>query len=289
MKALLRTETGRLRLGPALLLWLTLVLAGVAALGAVVPSTPTGGALALLGASLGAGWLLLAVDGHGPAALGFHARPEAPGECAWGLVLGLVVGLAAVAAIAAAGGLRWALAGSGHGWMAGGLGALAFFAVPAAAEEALFRGYPLRALAEAWGPRAALAVTSVGFGVLHLWNPEAGAMAALNVAGAGLFLGALVLRTGSLWWATGAHLGWNWSLGWLADVPVSGLELVDAPGVEALTRGPAWLSGGAFGPEGSVLTVLVMLVAAGWVWWTPRLERWTTASAPSGRDERRLE
>jgi len=49
---------------------------------------------------------------------------------------------------------------------------------------------------------------------------------------------------------------------------VSGLEIVDAPLLEPRTAGPAWLSGGAFGPEGSVLATVAVLAAAAWIWRT---------------------
>lgn len=86
------------------------------------------------------------------------------------------------------------------------------------------------------------------------------------IAGAGLFLGALYLRTGSLWWATGAHLGWNWALGFWADLPVSGLDLVDTPYWEGVARGPSWLGGGAFGPEGSIVAAVGFLAAGHLAW-----------------------
>ena len=135
----------------------------------------------------------------------------------------------------------------------------------------MLRGYPLQALAEAWGAGWALVVTATLFALAHLPNPGVGWVGLTNIAAAGLFLGALYLRTRSLWWATGAHLGWNWAHAFVADLPVSGLELVDAPLVEPVLSGPAWLSGGEFGPEGSVLATAAVLVAFAWTWRTPRL------------------
>jgi hypothetical protein len=93
----------------------------------------------------------------------------------------------------------------------------------------------------------------------------------VNIAAAGLLLGAVYLRTGSLWWTTGVHLGWNWGHGYLADVPVSGLELMDAPFYDGVVQGPNWLGGGGFGPEGSVLATVVVLAAASACWWGPWL------------------
>jgi membrane protease YdiL (CAAX protease family) len=215
---------------------------------------------------------VLALDGRPGAALGFHVGRATVRESLLGLALGTAVALAAVLLMALAGGLRWSAdEGTLPAWLAGCVGALGFLAVPAAAEEALLRGYPLQALAEAWGPWWALGLTAVVFGWLHLQNPGVTAIGAVNVAAAGVFLGVVYLRTASLWWATGAHLGWNWAHGYLADVPVSGLELLDAPLYEGLPQGPAWLGGGSFGPEGSVAATAIVLGAtvlcwrAGWL------------------------
>jgi membrane protease YdiL (CAAX protease family) len=220
----------------------------------------------LLGALL-AGWGLLSLEGRPVASLGFRLDRGALRGVVVGTALGVTLGLLAVALMAAAGALRWRIDGGGAGdWLSAGIASLWMLALPAAAEEAMLRGYPLQALAEAWGAGWALVVTSIVFALLHLPNPGVGWVGLANIMGAGLFLGALFLRTGSLWWASGAHLGWNWSHAFLADLPVSGLELVDAPLVEPVLSGPAWLSGGGFGPEGSVLATVAVFAAAAWTW-----------------------
>lgn len=266
----LKNREGRVRLGWRLLLFLVLFAALTTAADGITPAGLAWGAGAELLGALGAGWIVLLLDGRAPGALGFGLRDRAPAGLAGGLVLGVVVAGAAVALIGLAGGASWSREpGSPGALLATGGAALWTFALPAAAEEALFRGYPLQALAEAWGPVAALWATSLAFGMLHLGNPGITWLGAGNIALAGLFLGALCLRTGSLWWATGAHLGWNWAVGFGADLPVSGLDLVDTPYLAATEAGPAWLSGGGFGPEGSVLAgVILAAVAAGvWRWW----------------------
>lgn len=242
---------------------------------------------AVLAAGLLAGWAVLALDDRSPAALGFHLGRSAAAEAVLGLGLGVLVALLAVVAVAAAGGLTWAREdGTAAAWLVTGVQALWLFTLPAAAEEVVFRGYAFQALAESWGWVAALALTSVGFGLVHLSNPGASWTGAANVAAAGAFLGLVYLRTGSLWWATAVHLGWNWAHGFLVDLPVSGLELVDAPLVEARTSGPEWLTGGAFGPEGSVLATVVLAGAALWTWRTGRL-RPSPAYRPDGGSEPR--
>lgn len=269
----LTTAEGRARLGWRLLAFLVLTALVAVVFASFTPGGLVAGAAALLVASTVAGWCMLALDGRPPSALGFHLSRQAPGEMAKGLALGAAVGLVVVGLMAAFGGVRWSEEpGSVAGWLSGSLGALAFLALPAAAEEALLRGYPLQAIGEAWGAWTAVVLTSVVFGLLHLGNPGVGPLSTANVAAAGLLLGVVYVRTLSLWWATGAHLGWNWSHGYVADVPVSGLEVIDAPLYDGVTTGPTWLGGGSFGPEGSVVTTVVVLGATAACWWGPWLK-----------------
>jgi membrane protease YdiL (CAAX protease family) len=264
----LRTAGGRVRLGWRLLLFLVLAAAFATLAALVVPAGMVGGAASEVVGAVGAGAVMLALDGRAPGALGFYLARPAPAEALRGLALGVGLGGALVAALGVSGGAHWtAESGAAGTWAVSGARALALFALPAAAEEALLRGYPLQAVAEAWGPRWGLGITAVVFGALHLFNPGITPLGAANVAAAGLFLGALYLRTGSLWWVAGAHLGWNWTLGWLAGLRVSGLDVVDAPLMQGVSSGPAWLGGGAFGPEGSALAMVVFLGAAAACWW----------------------
>jgi membrane protease YdiL (CAAX protease family) len=263
---------GRLRLGWRLLFFALLMFTLGAAATFVLPTGLIAGSGAILLASVGAGVLVLALDGRPAGALGFHVAPTGARESTLGLGLGVGVAVGVVALIAVGGGIQWTPEpGSVLGWVVGAIGALAFLALPAAAEEALLRGYPLQALAEEWGPAWALALTSAAFGALHLANPGVTPIATLNVAMAGVFLGVVYLKTLSLWWATGAHLGWNWGLGYLADAPVSGLDLLDAPLYDGAVTGPAWLGGGSFGPEGSLVASAAVAGAAALCWKAPWL------------------
>lgn len=231
----------------------------------------------LLIAGLLASWaLLVGAEGRSPEALGYYLAPSAVRDSALGLALGAGVALLVVALMAAAGAVTWSTdRGTVTGLVTTGARTLAVLALPAAAEETLFRGYPLQVLAGAWGPGRALLVTSVAFGLLHLGNPGLSGLALVNLMIAGAFLGVIYLKTGSLWWSTGAHLGWNWAHGFLADLPVSGLDLVNTPLWTGSTRGPSWLGGGAFGPEGSVATTVVVALAAAVLW----RARWLRPSA----------
>jgi len=254
-------------LGFRISLFLFLTAAGTLGVSFLVSPDLPYGTIPVLAGSLVGGWVALALDHRGPGALGFYVSPEIIKESVWGMGVGVLVASMVVVGMVLAGTLRWVPeVGDLPGYLKEAGSSLWAFGFPAAAEEALMRGYLLQALAEAWGGGWGLWITSILFGALHLGNPNVSWIALANILLAGLFLGVVYLRTASLWWATGVHLGWNWAHGFLADVPVSGLDLVDAPLLEPVVRGPIWLSGGSFGPEGSVFAT-VTLVGATWVLW----------------------
>ncbi|MGB0543749.1 MAG: lysostaphin resistance A-like protein [Longimicrobiales bacterium] len=273
------TKTGRVRIGWRLggFFGVTL-LAGVAVEG-FVPSGVLGGSFAVLFGALVAGWTLLALDGRRPSALGFYLARDSVTETLRGTALGVLIGMMVVGGMALLGGLTWnTQPGSGMGWCVGAVVALMWFAIPAAAEEALLRGYPLQALTESYGPTVGVIATSVAFGALHLGNPGSGVLEVANVTAAGLLFGVVYVKTLSLWLVTGLHLGWNWAHGYLADVPVSGLDVVDAPLYEGSTRGAQWLGGGEFGPEGSLVATAVLLAVTAWWWRSEGLKPGVAAS-----------
>ena len=252
-------------------LFLTIVV--TLALSFFVPSEMPYGTVPLLVGSILGGVVLLRLDGRGPGALGFYLAPSIGKEMVGGILLGVMVAGSVALGMVAFGALEWSPeVGTPLEYVREAGASLWFFTFPAAGEEALMRGYLLQALAESWGAAWGLWITSFLFGILHLGNPNWSWIGLANILMAGLFLGVVFLKTASLWWATGAHLGWNWAHGFILDLPVSGLELVDTPLYEPVTRGPEWLSGGSFGPEGSVLSTLVLCVVTLILWNTSWLQ-----------------
>jgi membrane protease YdiL (CAAX protease family) len=195
----------------------------------------------------GRGWDAVAM---GRAALG--ARPLAVGLAAGVLAIGVPS-----LVLLGAGWLRAEPAADGE-WWAAAL-SLALFLLPAALwEELLFRGYLRRALADGAGEWAALVVTSVLFGLVHLTNAGATPRSTALVTLAGFFLGAVLLRTRSLYAAWAAHWGWNWTMAALLHVPVSGIPF-PVPDYRVVDAGPDWATGGVWGPEGGAAAAAAMI------------------------------
>jgi membrane protease YdiL (CAAX protease family) len=171
----------------------------------------------------------------------------------------------AIGAVMAAGAVGVALAGGARLRVEPGLdtylAAVAPLAVmllgAALAEELVFRGLPLRRLADALGPGTASLVLAAAFAVAHLGNPAASVFGALNIALAAVWLAVAFFSPGGMALAWGLHFGWNATLALGFDAPVSGF-MMRVPGPEYLPGPWAWLDGGAFGPEGGVVATLAM-------------------------------
>ena len=138
------------------------------------------------------------------------------------------------------------------------------FLIQGGVEELVIRGYIFHALKERWAPFVAAVASSVLFALLHALNPNVSAIALTNVVLAGVILAALVERSGSLWGATLAHGAWNFSVACLLSVPVSGIRTFHL--LDLAIDGPALLTGGGFGPEGSLALTALGLALAAWLW-----------------------
>lgn len=137
--------------------------------------------------------------------------------------------------------------------------------VAAVAEELAFRGVLFRLAEDVLGTWAALALSALVFGLSHLGNPDATLWGAVAIAlEAGLLFAALYAVTRSLWWTMGLHFAWN-----VVQGPVYGSVVSGSGGASGYLRaqftGPAWLTGGSFGIEGSVLTVVLLTALAVWL------------------------
>lgn len=177
-----------------------------------------------------------------------------------GVVVGFLIMSAAVAVAAALGVYRIVEfeRGSDMAWIVFQAGIYAGFM-----EELLFRGILFRWIEEFAGSWAALALTSILFGLVHGANPNATVLSTVAIAfEAGILLGAVYMLYRSLWVAIGLHFAWNVTQGFIYDVPVSGIQVEGL--VEARLSGPQWLSGGAFGLEASVIALVICTATGIW-------------------------
>lgn len=173
-----------------------------------------------------------------------------------GLIGGAATGFAMFAAVIA---LLWAMGFASIVRLpaiAFPFGALAVSLLAATGEELIFRGALFRIVEERFGSLVALAVSAVLFGLVHAPNTGATLVSTLAIAfEAGLLLAAAYLATRSLWLPIGLHFGWNFTEGGLFGAAVSGGKMTGL--VKTTIGGPDLISGGAFGPEASVVAIAV--------------------------------
>jgi len=137
-----------------------------------------------------------------------------------------------------------------------------FFLLVGFFEEFLLRGYSQFTLTRAIGFWPAAVLLSCAFGLIHLQNAGEQWMGLVAAAVIGFFFCLTLRRTGSLWFAVGFHMAWDWGETFFYSVPDSGTIF---PGhlLKSSFHGPRWLTGGMVGPEGSVLCFVVIAVV--WV------------------------
>ncbi|GAB3406468.1 CPBP family intramembrane glutamic endopeptidase [Flindersiella endophytica] len=150
----------------------------------------------------------------------------------------------------------------GLGSPMGAVGLVGFMAAAAVTEELMFRGVLFRIVEERAGTWIALVVTGLLFGLSHLLNPNASLWGALAIAlEAGGMLTAAYVATRRLWVPIGLHLGWNFAAAGIFSTEVSGNGTPQGL-LDAATSGPMLVTGGEFGPEGSLYSVVFCVLAA---------------------------
>ncbi len=154
-------------------------------------------------------------------------------------------------------------AGPSHAIALTTIGTLFLFLIPNAIigwwEELVFRGYLLQNMIEGMGQIWALLASCVLYGVVHSMNPSASLLSSGIIVLFGFLRIYGFLATHQLWLFMGMHIGWNFFQGAVFGYAASGHETNSL--IEQTPSGPVWLSGGAFGPEASVLIVPIVLLA----------------------------
>jgi membrane protease YdiL (CAAX protease family) len=207
-------------------------------------------------------------EGRPLTAIGLSPHPGAIGNFAWGLALGLGAAALAVGAPVVLGLAHFESTPDVT------LSTRTVLLVPillfcgAIGEEIAFRGFALQLLMRDFGAWVSIIGMGVLFGALHTLNPGATPLSTVNTAGFGILFGFAVGRTHDLWLSTGIHFAWNAALPFLG-VGLSGLT------IEVTRYRLVWvstrqiLSGGAYGPEASLIASVLLVVLFIVVWRIP--------------------
>lgn len=131
------------------------------------------------------------------------------------------------------------------------------FLAVAVGEEMIFRGVIFRWIDERWNTWVALLISAILFGWIHISNENGSWWSSFAIAiEAGLLLGAAYKWSGNLWVPIGIHWAWNYTQGNIFGLAVSGSNAGTTMLVTTV-NGPDIITGGAFGPEASIITVFL--------------------------------
>lgn len=135
---------------------------------------------------------------------------------------------------------------------------LVCFAIQSSVEEILFRGWMLSVIARKFNPAVAVILSTAVFALLHAVHRQPPVVAA-GILLFSTFTCAWALSARNVWGAMGWHSAWNWLLCVGFGVPVTGIDAhLPALLVALQPVGPAWITGGAEGPEGSAFCAILL-------------------------------
>ncbi|MEO6725910.1 MAG: type II CAAX endopeptidase family protein [Blastocatellia bacterium] len=172
--------------------------------------------------------------------------------------------------------------------------ALVLLILAAAFEELIYRGYAFQTLLRGLPPIVPLLLLSIYFGYGHWENHGRTLFSTVNTVLAGVWLAVAYLKTRSLWLPTALHFGWNWTMGAVFGLPVSGLTIPQHSILVATSGAPLWLTGGSYGPEGGAVATVIVVISTLFIWRTnwfgvaPEMQAALTETAPDENSTIRL-
>ena len=122
-------------------------------------------------------------------------------------------------------------------------------------EEILVRGIIFRIMEEKLGSYVSLTISSLLFGVLHLANPHSTLISSICITIAGFLMGAAFIYSRNLWMPIALHFAWNFTQSGIFGAITSGNEKTNSL-LKAKIQGSEFITGGAFGPEGSIQAII---------------------------------
>ena len=141
------------------------------------------------------------------------------------------------------------------------LSLIPFWFIQGGTEELVTRGWLLQTVTNKLNLSWGIAISSSLFSMLHLGNQGVTALSLISIVLVGVLMALYMLKTDNIWGVAALHGAWNFAQGNLVGVAVSGQNAgASLLHFQARSGVPDWLSGGAFGLEGNLVTCLVLLV-----------------------------
>jgi hypothetical protein len=194
-------------------------------------------------------------------------------EWSRGAVIGWAAALAAVVPMVIAAALHPQFSWAAPAWE-GMVVSVLSLVVAALASEVAFRGFLFQRLIDATGPATATILLSLIYALIASLGPNGTSLSFVVTIIAGVLFSMAYLRTHALWLGGGMHFAWAAATAVVFGLPVAGVASYSSV-VQTDTSGPAWLTGGVYGPDGALFTAIVFFVAMAIVYRATRNYAWS--------------
>lgn len=138
------------------------------------------------------------------------------------------------------------------------------WAIQGNAEEVLTRGFMLTGISRKINILTGIVISSIFFSAMHLGNNGLDILPLIDLFLFAIFASLLMIKSKNIWVVSGFHAAWNCFQGNVFAFPVSGTNIGNAF-IHVTTHGPSWLSGGKFGVEGSMVSILIQIILITWL------------------------
>ena len=128
-------------------------------------------------------------------------------------------------------------------------------------EETLLRGIIFRIVEEKLGSYISLLISAIIFGAVHLLNPDSSVISSICIGIVGFMFGASYIYSRSLWLPIAIHFSWNFVQSGIFGAITSGNEKTSSL-FSTKISGAELITGGAFGPEGTIQATLFWLLVS---------------------------
>lgn len=139
------------------------------------------------------------------------------------------------------------------------------YIIQGGAEEISTRGWQFQVIGARYKPWIGALVSSLFFTVMHLTNKGVNVLCLINLFLFAVLLVSYVMNDGSIWSACGWHSAWNWTLGNVFGLKVSGIHGGTVSLLNLSASGPDFITGGPFGPEGSIFATFIFSTGILWM------------------------
>jgi membrane protease YdiL (CAAX protease family) len=173
------------------------------------------------------------------------------------LAMSLIVGL-----MAFAGNIKVNQSGVAEPAAIGGVILYLFgYIIQGGSEEIIIRGWQFQVIGTRYKPWLGALISSLFFAFMHIFNTGVNILCIINLFLFSSLLVLYIVNDGSIWSACGWHTAWNWTMSNIFGLQVSGVTGENNSILNFGSSGSQLLTGGAFGPEGSIFTTLVLLIS----------------------------